>query len=101
MEGEWEKLVEDMKGGYIRALSKLITGVENRDPGWIEAMKLIFKDTGRARIIGITGSPGAGKSVLTDQVTRLFVERGLSVGIIAIDPSSPFSGVPFWVTASE
>jgi LAO/AO transport system kinase len=92
MEGEWEKLVEDMKGGSIRALSKLITGVENRDPGWIEAMKLIFKDTGRARIIGITGSPGAGKSVLTDQVTRLFVERGLSVGIIAIDPSSPFSG---------
>lgn len=92
MNVSWGRLVDDMRGGSIRALSKLITGVENREPGWMEAMKLIFKDTGRARIIGITGSPGAGKSTLTDQVTRLFAERGSSIGIIAIDPSSPFSG---------
>jgi LAO/AO transport system kinase len=92
MNRAWEKLVEEMRRGSIRALSKLITGVESRDPGWMEAMKMIFKDTGRARMIGITGSPGTGKSTLTDQVARLFVERGLSVGIIAIDPSSPFSG---------
>ena len=88
----WKKLVEEMKEGSVRALSRLITGVENREPGWMEAMKLIFKDTGRSRIIGITGSPGAGKSVLTDQITYQFAEQGLSVGIIAIDPSSPFSG---------
>ena len=88
----WKKLVEEMKEGSVRALSRLITGVENREPGWMEAMKLIFKDTGRSRIIGITGSPGAGKSVLTDQITYQLAEQGLSVGIIAIDPSSPFSG---------
>jgi len=89
---KWEHLVEEMKEGSVRALSRLITVVENREPGWMEAMKLIFKDTGRSRMIGITGSPGAGKSVLTDQITYQFSEKGLSVGIIAIDPSSPFSG---------
>ena len=88
----WEKLVEEMRGGSIRALSKLISGVENRDQGWMEAMKLIFRETGKARMIGITGSPGAGKSTLTDQITCTLVEQGLTVGIIAIDPSSPFSG---------
>ena len=92
MKGRWEHLVEEMKEGSVRALSRLITVVENREPGWMEAMKLVFKDTGRSRIIGITGSPGAGKSVLTDQIAYQFAEKGLSVGIIAIDPSSPFSG---------
>lgn len=89
---DWKMLVDDMRQGSIRALSKLITGVENREVGWMEAMKELFKDTGRARMIGITGSPGAGKSTLTDQIARLFAERGMTVGIIAIDPTSPFSG---------
>lgn len=91
---DWKMLVNDMRHGSIRALSKLITGVESREAGWMEAMKEIFKDTGRARMIGITGSPGAGKSTLTDQIARLLAEQGMTVGIIAIDPTSPFSGGP-------
>lgn len=89
---QWEELVTDLRKGSVRALSKLITGIESHEPGWMDAMKLIYRDTGRARIIGITGSPGAGKSTLVDQIARHFVESGMSVGIIAIDPSSPFSG---------
>ena len=92
MSKEWDQLVSKMEGGSIRAMARLITRVENRDTGWLEAMKTIYPKTGRARIIGITGPPGAGKSTLTDRLTRKMIDRGLSVGIIAVDPSSPFSG---------
>ena len=76
----------------MRALTRLITRVENRESGWMEAMKQIFPDTGQARLIGITGSPGVGKSTLTNRITKELRVRGNSVGIIAVDPSSPFSG---------
>ncbi len=92
MNKEWNQLISKMEGGSIPALARLITRVENRDTGWLEAMKAIYPKTGRARIIGITGPPGAGKSTLTDKLTRKMIDRGLSVGIIAVDPSSPFSG---------
>jgi len=74
------------------ALSRLITRVENRDSGWMEAMQEIYSETGQARLIGITGSPGAGKSTLTNQIARTLVEKGNNVGVIAVDPSSPFTG---------
>jgi len=70
----------------------MITHVENREPGWMDAMREIFPDTGQARLIGITGSPGAGKSTLTNVIARELVGRGYKVGVIAVDPSSPFSG---------
>ncbi len=92
MSKEWEELINNMEQGSVRALAKLITHVENRDAGWLEAMKAIYQSTGRARVIGITGPPGAGKSTLTDQLACKLVDRGLSVGIIAVDPSSPYSG---------
>ncbi len=88
----WEKLIMDMKNGSTPALSRMITRIESREPGWMEAMRRIYPETGRARIIGITGSPGAGKSTLTNQITRDLVGRGKKVGVIAVDPSSPFSG---------
>lgn len=88
----WEQLIKGVKDGNIRALSRVITRVENRAPGWKDAMKTLYPLGGKARVIGITGSPGAGKSTLTNAVTREFVDRGYSVGIIAVDPSSPFSG---------
>lgn len=92
MSKESNQLVSKMEEGSIRALAMLITQVENRDTGWLETMKAIYPKTGRARVIGITGPPGAGKSTLTDRLTRELIDKRLSVGIIAVDPSSPFSG---------
>ncbi len=88
----WEKLVDGVKGGNVRSLARIITRVENRDPGWKEAMKSLYPLGGDAKILGITGSPGAGKSTLTNAVAKGFASRGYTVGIIAVDPSSPFSG---------
>lgn len=92
MKMDWNQLIEEMQNGSVRALARLITRVENRDSGWIEAMQRIYPYTGRARIIGITGSPGAGKSTLTDRLARIMADESRRVGIIAVDPSSPFSG---------
>jgi LAO/AO transport system kinase len=92
MEEAWEDLVVGVKKGNLRALARMITRIENRAAGWKEAMKAIYPSTGRAIVFGITGSPGAGKSTLTNRIAQGFVERGLRVGIIAVDPSSPFSG---------
>ncbi|MBL0712789.1 MAG: methylmalonyl Co-A mutase-associated GTPase MeaB [Desulfosarcina sp.] len=89
---DWKYLTGEMRNGSVRALAKLITLVENREPGWLEAMKTIYPDTGHAQIIGITGSPGAGKSTLTDRLARIMADKSKRVGIIAVDPSSPFSG---------
>jgi len=92
MRNDWQQLLANMAKGSVRDLARLITKVENREPGWLDAMKIIHTQSGKAHVIGITGSPGAGKSTLTDQITRELVARGHSVGIVAVDPSSPFSG---------
>lgn len=92
MTRDWDELIDLMKAGSIRALTRLITRVENREVGWMAAMKKIYPDTGKARLIGITGSPGAGKSTLTNRLVLDLVEKGFTVGVIAVDPSSPFSG---------
>jgi LAO/AO transport system kinase len=88
----WKKLITDMKKGSVVAFSRLISKVENREEGWMEAMKQIYPDTGQAKLIGITGSPGAGKSTLTNKIAASLVRMGYKIGIIAVDPSSPFSG---------
>jgi len=89
---ELKSLIEEMEGGSVRALARLISLVENRGHGWMDVMRKIYPLTGKARVVGITGSPGAGKSTLTDRMISDLVDRGLSVGVIAVDPSSPFSG---------
>jgi LAO/AO transport system kinase len=91
-EGGWQDLVKRLCEGEPRALARLITRVENRDPGWQEAMKALYPRSGKARVFGITGSPGAGKSSLANRIAAALVERGHRVGIVAVDPSSPFSG---------
>lgn len=88
----WRELVAGVEKGDVRALARMITHVENRDSGWTQAMKLICCSTGSARVLGITGPPGSGKSTLTNRIARGLVAKGLKVGIVAIDPSSPFSG---------
>ncbi len=92
MNNDWSELIEKMQGGSVRALSRLVSRIENREPGWMEAMQKIYPLSGKARLIGVTGSPGAGKSTLTNGIARELVSRGFRVGIIAVDPSSPFSG---------
>ncbi|MFZ2633834.1 MAG: methylmalonyl Co-A mutase-associated GTPase MeaB [Desulfosalsimonadaceae bacterium] len=89
---DWKSLIVEMRKGSVRGLARLITRVENREPGWMDAMQMIYPMTGNACVIGITGSPGAGKSTLTDRLARELFDRGFKIGIIAVDPSSPFSG---------
>lgn len=88
----WDSLIEQLEAGSIRGLTRMISHVENRENGWLDAMKRIYPKTGSANIIGITGSPGTGKSTLTNRIAQRLTERKMSVGIIAVDPSSPFSG---------
>jgi LAO/AO transport system kinase len=92
VERAWQELVDGVGGGEKRALGRLITRVENREQGWQDAMKALYPGTGTARIIGITGPPGAGKSSLTNRIAALLLEQGRRVGIIAVDPTSPFTG---------
>lgn len=86
------ELVQRMLSGDRLALAKLITLVENRHAETASVMSQVHAHCGRAYTIGITGPPGAGKSTLVDRLVGKLREAGHSVGIIAIDPSSPFSG---------
>ncbi len=113
-------LIDSLRSGDVRALSRAISLVENRSPGWSDLLKALFAHTGRARVLGLTGAPGAGKSTLVDQLARLYrktpnpflsrTERGLdgapsstqaptaltddnyTIGVIAVDPTSPYTG---------
>ena len=86
------ELVKDMLAGDVLALARLITKVE-RDGGEVpEMMKLVYPYLGKAYCIGLTGPPGAGKSTVVDRLTALMRQRGFTVGIIAADPTSPFTG---------
>ena len=78
--------------GDLRALARAATWIENRSPEAEPLLRELFPHTGRALIIGVTGPPGAGKSTLCDQLARLIRGEGKTVGIIAVDPSSPYSG---------
>ena len=86
------ELASNVLKGEPRAIAKLITLTENCDPIATAAMKTIHPHTGSAHIIGITGVMGSGKSTLIYELTRKYRKKGLKVGIIAIDPTSPFSG---------
>ena len=84
--------VLDVRAGDPRALARAISAVENRAPGWSELLKALFPHSGKARVIGMTGPPGAGKSTLVDHLARLYRNQNRSVGIIAVDPTSPYTG---------
>ncbi|MDR3556078.1 MAG: methylmalonyl Co-A mutase-associated GTPase MeaB [Syntrophobacteraceae bacterium] len=78
--------------GSHRAAARLISWLEDEDERAYECMRQLYPHTGRAYVIGITGSPGAGKSTLTNGLARVIRQSGLRVGIVAVDPSSPFTG---------
>ena len=85
-------LIDDLLEGDHRALARTITKIENRSPGYRDLVKRLHQHTGDADVVGVTGSPGAGKSTLVDKMAETYRDRGLTVGVIAIDPSSPFTG---------
>jgi LAO/AO transport system kinase len=85
-------LVDGVLKGHVRDIARLISVVENELPEATNAMQEIFPHTGNAYTVGFTGPPGAGKSTLVDKVTLHLCQQGKKTGIVAIDPSSPFSG---------
>ncbi|MBU3674389.1 MAG: methylmalonyl Co-A mutase-associated GTPase MeaB [Solirubrobacteraceae bacterium] len=86
-----DSLAERLVAGDRRALARAITLVESDDPrGW-ELVREVYPKTGQAAIVGLTGAPGAGKSTLISALTKLRREQGRSVGVLSIDPSSPFT----------
>ena len=87
-----DDLLARLLDGDHRALARAITTIENRAPGHRDLVSGLYDHTGNAEVIGITGSPGAGKSTLVDKVAKTYRDQGLTVGIIGIDPSSPFTG---------
>ena len=84
-------LAQRLLGGDRRALARAITLVENNDPAGWDVVRAVYPHTGRAAIIGFTGPPGVGKSTLLAELTKLERARDRSVGVLSIDPSSPFS----------
>ncbi len=86
------QLIERVAAGDVTAVARAISKVEESAPDSSDLMKQIFLRTGRALIVGITGAPGAGKSSLVDKLAAFYRKQGERVGIIAVDPSSPFSG---------
>jgi LAO/AO transport system kinase len=87
-----QPLISRLRSGDPRALARVISTVENRESGWSDLLKAAFPHTGKARILGLTGSPGAGKSTLVDQLAKHYRRHQQTVGIIAVDPTSPYSG---------
>ena len=84
--------VDRLLEGDRRSAAKLITLIENDYPEKEEVIRRVYPHTGRAHVIGVTGSPGAGKSSLIDRLVGVLRSEDLKVGVIAVDPSSPFSG---------
>jgi LAO/AO transport system kinase len=85
-------LVAQMRSGDVRALARAVSLVENGAPQASDLLSACFPHTGRALRIGVTGAPGAGKSTLVDRLARAWLAAGRRVGVIAVDPSSPFTG---------
>src|SRR5271155_5708517 len=87
-----ENWAEQVRAGEVRAISRAVTAIENRRPEGEELLRELFPHTGQAYRIGITGAPGTGKSTLVDRLAAYYRGQKKTVGIIAVDPSSPFTG---------
>jgi LAO/AO transport system kinase len=92
LDREIQPWIELLRSGDARALARAISTVENRAAGSADLLKTLFPHTGKARVIGLTGAPGAGKSTLVDHLARLYRRQNRTVGIVAVDPTSPYTG---------
>lgn len=86
------ELAEKVIEGNIRAAARLMRDIEDEVPSAVEELKHIYPHTGKAHVVGLTGSPGVGKSTMVDVLISTLRKRNLTVGVIAVDPSSPFTG---------
>ncbi len=86
------QVVEQILRGEVRAAARLMRELDDGVPAARETLKQLYRHSGRAHIIGLTGSPGAGKSTLTDRLIQYLRQAGKTVGVVAVDPTSPFSG---------
>ena len=92
MVSELQSWIDQVRAGDSRALARAISTVEDRAAGWSDLLKALFPHTGKARVIGLTGAPGAGKSTLVDHLARLYRKQNRTLGIVAVDPTSPYTG---------
>ncbi len=83
---------EQVRAGDVRAISRAITAIENHDPQAEQILRQLFPSTGQAYLLGVTGAPGTGKSTLVDRLAAFYRREQQTVGIIAVDPTSPFTG---------
>jgi len=89
---EIKTLMDQVRSGDPHHVARAISTVENHAPGWLDLLKTLFPYSGHARTIGMTGAPGAGKSTLVDQLAKHYRKENRTVGIIAVDPTSPYTG---------
>ena len=87
-----DRLIEDFNAGKPAALARVVSIVENHRDGFEQILGSLHPRTGRSRRVGMTGPPGAGKSTITSLLVKSFRDQGLKVGVIAVDPTSPFTG---------
>lgn len=86
------ELADKILEGNVQSAARLITGIEDEVPNAVEELETIYLHTGRAYIVGITGAPGVGKSTLVDSLISAFRRKNMTIGVIAVDPTSPFTG---------
>ena len=87
-----EELLNRLRSGDVRGLARAITGVVERERGAETLLRAAYAHTGHARVVGLTGPPGSGKSTLVDALARRYRAAGETLGIVAVDPTSPFTG---------
>lgn len=85
-------IVASLNSGDIRTCARLITLIERSEPSIIPLLQTLYRVGGRSRVVGVTGAPGVGKSTLVSRLVGIWRERGLRVAVLAVDPSSPYSG---------